>query len=195
MTMVLLSDAGLPQLLILEAAAMTAAMLPAFGRVFAPGQPRMPALAGESPLVRPPPSDQTPAMSEIAKFVHSGAAKITPQVLHGVHKKLPLLKVEFATIHAHQFPHLVDQLEFLADVVEDFAEGEGNDLPFVAVANATFALIYAHRQLDLIPDSVPEFGRADDSGVVRTVLVEHEKAFAAYAAKRGVKWSKITLQP
>jgi uncharacterized membrane protein YkvA (DUF1232 family) len=134
-------------------------------------------------------------MSEIAKFVHSGAARVTPKILRGVHKKLPLLKVEFAQINAPRFPHLVDQLEFLADVVEDFAEGAADDLPYVAVANASFALIYAHRQLDLIPDSVPEFGHADDSGVVRAVLIEHERVLANYAAKRGINWAKITVNP
>jgi uncharacterized membrane protein YkvA (DUF1232 family) len=134
-------------------------------------------------------------MSEIAKFVHNGAARITPRVLSGVHKKLPLLKVEFAQINAPKFPHLVDQLEFLANVVEDFAEQAALDLPYVTVANAAFALIYAHRQMDLIPNTVPEFGHADDSGVVRAVLIEHERVLAQYAAERGVNWSKITVQP
>src|SRR5262245_58210329 len=106
-------------------------------------------------------------MAEIVKFVHHGAARITPQILKGVHKKLPMLKVEFAQINAPKYPHLVDQLEFLADVVEDFADGKAEDVPFVTLASACFALIYAHRQFDLIPDSIPEFGHADDSGVVR----------------------------
>lgn len=132
-------------------------------------------------------------MSEIAKFVHNGASKITPAILRGVHKKLPLLKVEFATINAPKFPHLVDQLEFLADVVEDFAEGQADELPYIVVASAVFALIYAHRQMDLIPDTIPDFGHADDSGVVRTVLIEHERVLANYAAKHGMKWSKITV--
>ncbi|MCI0541595.1 MAG: DUF1232 domain-containing protein, partial [Verrucomicrobiales bacterium] len=105
-------------------------------------------------------------MSEISQFVHNGASKITQQVLDGVHRKLPFLKVEFATINAPKYPHLVDQLEFLADVVEDFADGHAEDLPFYTIAAATFALIYAHRQLDLIPNSIPEIGHADDSAVV-----------------------------
>lgn len=135
------------------------------------------------------------AMSEIAKFVHHGAERITPKILEGVHKKLPFLKVEFAQINAPKYPHLVDQLEFLADLVEDFAEGVEQEVPYWAVANAVFALIYAHRQLDLIPDRVPDFGHADDSGVVRTVLIEHEKVLRNYAAKRGAKWEQITVKP
>ncbi len=146
-------------------------------------------------LVFFPAFGQTRPMSEIAKFVRRGAARITPQILKGVHKKLPMLKVEFAQINSPQYPHLVDQLEFLAEVVEDFAEGVSDDLPYFTLASAVFALVYAHRQFDLIPDTVPEFGHADDSGVVRAVLIEHEKVLANYAARRGLNWSKFSLNP
>jgi len=134
-------------------------------------------------------------MSEIAQFVRHGAAQITPKVLRGVHKKLPFLKVEFAQINAPKYPHLVDQLEFLAVVVEDFADGEADEVPYLAVASATFALIYAHRQFDLIPDSDPKYGRADDSSVVRAVLIEHERVFDEFAKKRRLNWSKVTVKP
>ncbi len=134
-------------------------------------------------------------MSEIAKFVHHGASRITPAILRGVHKKLPILKVEFAQINAPKYPHLVDQLEFLANAIEDWVEGSADELPFVTIASAAFALVYAHRQTDLIPDSVSEWGHADDSSVVRVVLIEHERVLAAYAAKIGMAWSEITVQP
>ena len=134
-------------------------------------------------------------MSEIQKFVHHGAGRITPQILRGIHKKLPMLKIEFAQINAPKYPHLVDQLEFLADFVEDFAEGLEDEVPYSTVASAAFALVYAHRQFDLIPDTIPEQGRSDDSGVVRSVLIEHEKVFKGYAEKHGLNWSTITVRP
>ncbi len=134
-------------------------------------------------------------MSEIVKFVHRGASQVTPRILAGVHKKLPMLKVEFAQINAPKFPHLVDQLEFLADVVEDFAENADTEIPMIAVAGAVFALVYAHRQFDLIPDSVPDIGHADDSSVVRAVLMEHERAFAAYAERHSMNWAAVTVKP
>ncbi len=133
-------------------------------------------------------------MAEIAKFVRHGAGTITPKVLAGVHKKLPFLKLEFAQINAPKFPHLVDQLEFLANVVEDFAENADTDIPYGALAGAVFALVYAHRQFDLIPDPIVEYGHADDSSVVRAVLMEHERVFAQYAAKHGMHWSKISVK-
>ena len=134
-------------------------------------------------------------MAEIAKFVHRGAAMITPKILKGVHKRLPYLKLKFTEFDDPAFPHLADQLEFLADVVEDFAEGVEDDLPYATVAAATFALVYADRQIDLIPDPVAEIGHADDSSVVRAVLIEHEKVLAAYAGRHEMKWEAVTLQP
>ena len=108
---------------------------------------------------------------------------------------MPFLKMSFTQIQAPNYPHLVEQLEFLANVVEDFAEGAEDDLPYVTVAGAAFALIYAHRQKDLIPDFVPEFGHADESAVVRAVLIEHEKVFAAYASRHHLNWPKMTVNP
>src|ERR1051325_505293 len=134
-------------------------------------------------------------MPEIAQFVRRGAAQITPRIVRGVHKKLPFLKMAFTQIDAPNYPHLVEQLEFLANVVEDFAEGAEDDLPLVTVAGATFALIYTHREKDLIPDFVPEFGHADESAVVRAVLIEHEKVFVGYASRHQLNWPKLNINP
>jgi len=135
------------------------------------------------------------SMSEFAAYVNHGASLVTPRVVEQVLRHLPIWKVEFTQIHAPKFPHLVDQLEFLADAVEDSAEGAYKDLPFYAVAQAVFALTYAHKKVDVIPDLIPNLGRADDSSVVRAVLIQNEKWFAKYAAERGMNWSKITSQP
>ena len=108
---------------------------------------------------------------------------------------LPQWKLEFTQIHAPQFPHLVDQLEFLADAVEDAVEGAYQDLPYAALAQALFALIYAHKKIGIIPESLLELGRADDSSVVRAVLIQNEVAFAIYAGVQGINWQKITSQP
>jgi uncharacterized membrane protein YkvA (DUF1232 family) len=135
------------------------------------------------------------SMADIANLVHRGTAAITPNILKAVHKKLPFLKLKFTELDDPAFPHLTDQLEFLADVVEDFAEGVEEDLPYATVAASVFALLYAHRQTDLFPNAIPELGLADDSAVVRAVLVEHEKVFAAYAERHKMKWDAITLEP
>ena len=134
-------------------------------------------------------------MSEIAKFVNNGSASITPAIAEKVLRHLPQWKLEFTQIHAPNFPHLVDQLEFLADAVEDAIEGAYNELPYGALAQAVFALIYAHKKIGIIPETILELGRADDSSVVRAVLIQNEKTFAIYAGAQGCDWQRITSQP
>ncbi len=134
-------------------------------------------------------------MSEFVAYVNHGASLITPRIVDQVLRQLPFWKVEFTQINAPKYPHLVDQLEFLADAVEDFAEGAYKDLPYCAVAQAVFALTYAHKKVDVIPDLLPTLGRADDSSVVRAVLIQNEKCFAKYAASQGFDWAQITSQP
>jgi len=134
-------------------------------------------------------------MSEIVKFVNNGAASITPGVAEKVLRQLPQWKLEFTQINAPLFPHLVDQLEFLADVVEDVLEGAYKELPYAALAQSVFALIYAHKKVGIIPDSVLSLGYADNSSIVRAVLIQNEKAFAVYAGTQRLDWQKITSQP
>ena len=86
-------------------------------------------------------------------------------------------------------------MEFLANAVEDMGEGVYKDLPYCAFAQAIFALTYAHKKVDVIPDFILNAGRADDSSVVRAVLIQNEKAFAKYAAAQGLNWAKITSNP
>ena len=134
-------------------------------------------------------------MPERRYVVNRGAASITPGVVEKVLRHLPQWKLEFTQIYEPLFPHLVDQLEFLADAVEDTAEGAYKDLPYSAFAQAVFALVYAHKKVGIIPDSVLNLGRADDSSVVRAVLIQNEKSFAIYAAAQNTEWSKVTSQP
>lgn len=134
-------------------------------------------------------------MPEIVKFVNHGAAAITPAIAEKVLRLVPQWKLEFTQISAPRFPHLVDQLEFLADAAEDALENAYKDLPYVAIAQAVFALVYAHKKIGVIPDYVMDLGRADDSSVVRAVLIQNEKPFATYARSRGLEWSRITSQP
>ena len=134
-------------------------------------------------------------MAEIVDFVNRGAASITPAIVDKLLRHLPQWKLEFTQIYEPLFPHLVDQLEFLADAVEDAAEGAYRELPYLAFSQAVFALIYAHKKVGIIPDSVLSLGRADDSSVVRAVLIQNEKAFALYAHAHDLQWSKVTSEP
>jgi hypothetical protein len=68
-------------------------------------------------------------------------------------------------------------------------------LPYATVASAVFALIYAQRQIDTVPDSASEFGHAELSAVVRAVLTEHEKVLLDYAQRHKMPWNDITFEP
>lgn len=134
-------------------------------------------------------------MAEIAAFAQRGASRVTPKIMRNLLHRLPMLKAEFTQIHAPKFPHLVEQLEFLADVVEDFAEGAYKDIPYAAASAAAFAIIYTHRLLDIIPDFVAKVSFEDDSAVVRAVLIMFEKDFEKYAHAQHLNWKKVTVDP
>jgi uncharacterized membrane protein YkvA (DUF1232 family) len=133
-------------------------------------------------------------MPEIANYVRQGAIRITPRVVQNMLKFVGRLKLEFAQAEDPKFPHLSDQLQFLLDFVEDFVDGKLPDAPYVGVAAAAFAILYAHRKIDLIPDFVTESGHADDSAIVRAVLINYEFIFVKYAKTRGIDWNTISVQ-
>jgi uncharacterized membrane protein YkvA (DUF1232 family) len=132
-------------------------------------------------------------MPEVIQFVHKGAAQITQKNLEDMLHKIPMLKAEFTQINAPKFPHLVDQLEFLADVVEDYVEGIAKDIPLFTIACAAFAILYTHRSFEIMPGNISEFGKADDSSIVRAVLIEHEGSLRKYANQHEHDWSSVTI--
>lgn len=132
--------------------------------------------------------------SEIAEFVENGSRHISPYQMQKLLHQIGILKVEFTQINEPSLPHLVDQLEFLADAVEDAAEGSYLHLPYYAIGAAAFALIYAHKAVDIIPDTVEGFGHTDDSSIVRYVLMKYDKEFQSYAESRGLSWETITTK-
>ena len=134
-------------------------------------------------------------MPEVARFVNHGASLISPAIVEKVLRSLPLWKVEFSQISAPKYPHLANQLEFLADVVEDFAEGADKDLPYYAAAQAAFVLIYVHKKVGIIPGPVPELAKADNSSVVRAALIQNERALSVYAKRRNLEWATVTSNP
>ena len=134
-------------------------------------------------------------VESISEYVERRAALLTPEQLDELRAGLPLMNVRFAAIAVSQFPHLQQQLKLLADFFEDTADGvfpAGSD---ASRKEAAFALGYTAKETDIIPDSVPEIGYADDSIVVRTVLSRHEDIFRDYCRFRKIRWSKIYFAP
>ena len=135
-------------------------------------------------------------MSEIAKFVNQRLSR--PSLRPWLKKSCIICRNgnwNSPRSTRPKFPHLVDQLGFLADAVEDAIEGAYKDLPYVAVAQSLFALLYAHKKMGIIPEELLELGRADDSSVVRAVLIQNEKAFAIYAGSQGRTGERSQASP
>ena len=96
-----------------------------------------------------------------------------------------------ASNKAHQLrltnPKLARQLTFL---VELFACSWAQ-LPEKTRSEMAFALLYTARDLDLIPDSIPGCGFADDAAVVEAVLTRHEEVLLEHCLNYGYRWEAL----
>jgi uncharacterized membrane protein YkvA (DUF1232 family) len=115
---------------------------------------------------------------ELRRFIADGAARITPARLEKLIRLLP--QIRLAVTQVHEFPRLPDQVEFLAEIIEDFHSGLSRDIPYTAIAESAFALLYVHKHVDIIPDNIPGMGRADDAAIVTTVFENYRQPFLAH---------------
>ncbi len=131
--------------------------------------------------------------TDIKDFVSRHAAMIGTSTLQTFHHQLPLLLAELAVLQSQDQPHLRTQAEFLARFVEDCLDGAYRPTDSAALTEAVFALQYLHKGVDIIPDALPHVGFADDSAVVRTVLVTNSPEFVRYEEATGAAFSKLAL--
>ena len=134
-------------------------------------------------------------VESISEYVERCASLLTPEYLDEVRGELPILNLQFAAISVRQFPHLQQQLKLLIDFLEDTAVGVFPDASDASRKETAFALRYMVKEVDIIPDSIPEIGYADDSLIVRTVLSHHQDVFRDYCRFRKIRWSKISFAP
>ena len=134
-------------------------------------------------------------VESISEYVERCSALLTQEQLDELRAKLPLLNVRFAAIAVPQFPHLQQQLKLLADFFEDTDDGVFPAGSEASRKETAFALGYAAKETDIIPDFIPEIGYADDSIIVRTVISRHEDIFRDYCRFRKIRWSKISFAP
>jgi uncharacterized membrane protein YkvA (DUF1232 family) len=134
-------------------------------------------------------------VESISEYVEQSASLLRPEPLDEVRRELPILNLQFAALSVRQFPHLQQQLKLLTDFLEDTAAGVFPDGSEASRKETAFALRYMAKEADIIPDSVPEIGYADDSLIVRTVLSRHQDVFRDYCRFRKIRWSKISFAP
>jgi uncharacterized membrane protein YkvA (DUF1232 family) len=133
-------------------------------------------------------------MNGIHEFVIRGGQTVTAGQMDAFRRKLPFLKVKAEMLDVPELPHLRPQTNFLTRYAEDVLDGVHpcSDLP--AIAETVFALSYLLKEVDIIPDSVPHLGLADDSAVLRAVLKGHESEFRAFAKTLDLDFDSVTTE-
>src|SRR6476619_6542514 len=133
-------------------------------------------------------------MNGIHEFVIRGGQTVTAGQMDAFRRKLPFLKVKAEILDVPEFPHLKRQTNFLVRYAEDVLDGAYPCSDLQAIAETVFALGYLLKEVDIIPDSVPGMGLADDSVVLRAVLMGHEEEFRAFAKKEDLDFSAVTTE-
>jgi uncharacterized membrane protein YkvA (DUF1232 family) len=122
---------------------------------------------------------------DLNQFILDGARRITPRQVGKLVRQLP--EIRLVATQVTQYPQLTDQVEFLAELIEDFHSGLNQDVPYTAIAEAAFALSYLHKGVDIIPDRIPDIGFADDAAIITLVFETYKAAFLKLLVKQEKK--------
>ncbi len=126
--------------------------------------------------------------SEFAHLIEQRAATIQRVDLETLAHRLPEVRARAQHYDHREHPHLTGQVEFLALLIEDTAAGLNQDLPFLPLAEAAFALNYLLDSKDVISDEVPGIGLLDDAMIVGLVLERHQALFRDNPRAHNVQW-------
>jgi uncharacterized membrane protein YkvA (DUF1232 family) len=121
------------------------------------------------------------------RFVEQGGQLIGARNMVALAGIPPALREKIATLR-ETHPRLARQLEFLEEIVG----ADGAQLTALVRREAAFALAYATNEQDLIPDTTPGIGYADDEAVAEAVISRHAETFARYCAARGPEWASLS---
>jgi uncharacterized membrane protein YkvA (DUF1232 family) len=125
---------------------------------------------------------------DLQQLILDGARRVTPRYVGKLVRRLP--EIRLMATQVAEFPHLADQVEFLAELIEDFHSGLNQNVPYTAIAEAAFALSYLRKGADIIPDRIPDIGYADDAAIITTVFETYKKAFLKQLVKADKKRPK-----
>jgi uncharacterized membrane protein YkvA (DUF1232 family) len=119
---------------------------------------------------------------DLEKFILEGARKVTPARLERLIRLLP--EIRLVATQVTEFAQLPDQVEFLAQLIEDFYSGLSPEIPYTAIAEAAFALAYLRKGIDIIPDSISGVGYADDAAIINLVFETYKQPFLDHVLAR-----------
>ena len=127
---------------------------------------------------------------DLDSYVEHGARLLSPLDLIGIQQDLPVLRSKIASLQTGQ-TQLSRQLAFFLG----FYENDPPNLPAKVRRETIFALHYAAKEEDLVPDSEPEAGYLDDSAVTESVLSRHADVFESYCAYHDISWEALIAAP
>jgi uncharacterized membrane protein YkvA (DUF1232 family) len=124
------------------------------------------------------------------RFVEHGGRMLGPADAAGLTSGLGDLREKVSAMRG-EHPQLARQLELL---ISYFETNPWN--PPEKVRNETiFALLYAAKDTDLMPDDMPEVGYLDDIAVTESVLMRHAGTFERFCAAKGMNWAELKPSP
>ena len=125
---------------------------------------------------------------DLHRFVEQGGRLLGREDSNVLVAELAMLREKISALRG-EHPTLGAQLEFLVQ----FFESDPAQQPEQARKEAIFALLYAVKDMDMMPDHMPGVGYLDDAAVAGVVLSRHAEVFARHCAQHDTDWS--TLKP
>ena len=123
---------------------------------------------------------------DLGRFVEQGGRLVGREEAGGLAGNFAELREKIASL-SKEHPRLSRQLGFLADLFAFnpalLTEAERNETAFV--------LLYAVKEMDMMPDHVPEVGYLDDAAVTEVVLSRHAETFERLCLARNLDWAAL----
>jgi uncharacterized membrane protein YkvA (DUF1232 family) len=123
---------------------------------------------------------------DLDRFVEHGSRILTVAEIAGLTDGLDDLQGKIATLKV-EHSKLAGQLELLADFYRENPPG----LPAQVRTETIFALLYALKDVDLVPDNEPGVGYLDDAAVAESVLARHAGIFENHCYFRQIEWATV----
>jgi len=111
--------------------------------------------------------------------LHEGAKKIKKEDLQKVLSKQKEIEEKFQP--DGPLGGLLFDVELLISLIQDYDQGNYQEIPWESVAGILTALLYVIASVDLIPDFIPLIGTLDDAVVVAVCLKLIKNDLDAYA--------------
>jgi uncharacterized membrane protein YkvA (DUF1232 family) len=116
----------------------------------------------------------------VASYIDRGGALVTPEAIDELLRERKALRAKIETLRDSEL--LRRRLTLLACFFEEACtDGHAGT---TAQREVVFALLYFLKDLDRIPDSIPEVGLLDDAMIVDLVLQRHRTTLRAHWLRR-----------